>query len=140
FEMFFIERLPEERLGALRRRLLRVLRDVILATDDYRAMRTKANEVAAGLHDLAASQPAAGESVTADRHVGGFAEEIEEYAAFIDWLDADNFVFLGYREYRLVELSGETHLQVVPDSGLGILKRSEGSRYAEPVPLSAMAP
>ena len=140
FEMFFIERLPEEALPKLQARMKKVMRDVILATDDYPAMRAKAAEVAAGLHDLAASKPKPGEKITADQLAGGFPEEIEEYAAFIEWLDADNFVYLGYREYRLLEQDGETHLQVVPDSGLGILRGARGSRYQEPVPLSAMTP
>ena len=140
FEMFFIERLSEEQLPELEKRLKTVLNDVILATDDYRAMRSKAEEVAGSLHALAASGPTPGAMITADRSAGGFSEEIEEYAAFIEWLDEDNFVFLGYREYSLVELEDETHLQVVKDSGLGILSRTAGSRYRKPVPLSAMAP
>ncbi|HZJ09488.1 MAG TPA: hypothetical protein VFD39_07330, partial [Trueperaceae bacterium] len=139
FEMFFVERLPDERLERLERRLTRVLGDVILATADYRAMRAKAEAVAGRLHQLAASDPRPGEKINADQAAGGFAEEIEEYAAFIEWLDEDNFVYLGYREYQLLELAGQTHLQVVPDSGLGILRGIEGSRYQEPVPLSEMS-
>src|SRR5690606_41320350 len=65
-------------------------------------------------------------------------EEIQEAIAFLEWLTQDNFVFLGYREYRIVPVDGEPGLVVEPDSGLGILSDPSTSRAAEPVPLSSL--
>ena len=59
-----------------------------------------------------------------------------EYAAFMDWLADDNFVFLGYREYDIVEQNGTEQLLVDQDSGLGVLSKMQESAYTEPVPLS----
>ena len=44
-------------------------------------------------------------------------EEVDETVAFLEWLLRDNFIFLGYREYRF----RDDAISVVPDSGLGIL-------------------
>ena len=44
-------------------------------------------------------------------------EEVDETVAFLEWLLHDNFIFLGYREYRFRDGA----ISVVPDSGLGIL-------------------
>ena len=63
------------------------------------------------------------------------ADEFAEFAAFMDWLTADNFVFLGYREYDVLEYEGVQSLRVTPDSGLGILDK-QNSAYETPVPLS----
>ncbi len=72
------------------------------------------------------------------RIAGAFYDQsdIEEATALLDWLDDDNFVFLGYREYRLVDLDTNPAVKVVPDSGLGILSDDRRSTVADPVPLS----
>jgi len=48
------------------------------------------------------------------------ADEVAEAVQFMDWLLADNFTFLGMREYRFpdAELAGEPE----PGEGLGILR------------------
>ncbi|EIJ41010.1 NAD-specific glutamate dehydrogenase [Beggiatoa alba B18LD] len=48
--------------------------------------------------------------------------EVNETKAFLEWLQADHFTFLGYREYKLVKRDGEDELRVVAGSGLGILR------------------
>ncbi len=66
------------------------------------------------------------------------SEEIEEAVAFLTWLLDLNFVFLGYREYR-IEGTGEGRtVRAVPDSGLGLLADVTSSRFAAPVPISAL--
>ena len=47
-------------------------------------------------------------------------EEIAEATQFLEWLVANNFTFLGVREYALT--GDERGYEVVPDSGLGILR------------------
>ncbi len=130
FEMYFVEREDDpERLAALRRAVERVLTDVILSTDDYDAMQAKAAEVATYLRDLR----------TLDGENGPFAErgeELEEYAAFLEWLVDGSFVFLGYREYDIFDADDGRYLRVTPDSGLGVLRKLADSAYREPVPIS----
>jgi glutamate dehydrogenase len=70
--------------------------------------------------------------------IGGSAysqEEVDEGVALLQWLDDDNFVFLGYREYRLIGEGEERSVQVVPGTGLGILAEDSRSTVREPVPL-----
>lgn len=67
-------------------------------------------------------------------------EETENATAFFEWLLDLNFVFLGYREYEIVEPDGEPNLRVVPDSGLGILRDDRVSTYSSPVALTDIDP
>jgi glutamate dehydrogenase len=91
-----------DQLRELERKLEIVLEQVRAAVDDWPAMRERARQAASGL------------------------ARSSEARAFVDWLEHDNFVFLGYREYDLVQSGGENHLRAVPGSGLGIL-RGEGT-------------
>ena len=123
-----IERVSDEDLLVrIRDDIRRRLEDVVLATDDFRAMQAALAEVEEELSDRL---PVAG-----DRR-----DEVEEARAFLEWLGDDAFVFLGYRSYRFGEGEGERYVQVEPGSGLGILRREEGSTYTEPVPFSQLAP
>ncbi len=126
YELYFIEREDDpSALDALEAALREVLTDVILATDDYRALREKTRELSAYLRSLSrrASPPSP-------------PEELAEYADFMTWLDEDNYVFLGYREYDILDEKGVPHLQLTPESGLGILSKIQESAYQETVPLS----
>ncbi len=59
-------------------------------------------------------------------------EEIYETTSFLRWLLDGNFVFLGYREYRISGSGPERALSVVPGSGLGILGDHNESAFATP--------
>src|SRR5918995_1132844 len=86
------------KLHELELHLERVIDEVRLAVEDWRAMRTEALDAAAELR----SGPCPAGS-----------EDVEEAAAFLEWLEAHNFTFLGYREYD----------EDGPDGpGLGILR------------------
>ena len=88
--------------------LRRVLSDVRESVEDWPRMRGTALALA---EDLAARPPS---SLP--------AEESAEAAALLAWLAEDNFTFLGYREYDLVEDSGGERLRAIPGTGLGILR------------------
>jgi len=45
-----------------------------------------------------------------------------ESIAFLQWLTANHFVFLGYREYQINEQQGAHGFSVIEGSGLGILR------------------
>ena len=63
-------------------------------------------------------------------------DEVDETVAFLEWLLQDNFIFLGYREYRIAEDT----ITVVPGSGLGILADEASSAFARPQPLEELPP
>ncbi|MDQ1485663.1 MAG: glutamate dehydrogenase, partial [Actinomycetota bacterium] len=92
----------------LRQDVVRVLRDVREAVEDWPRMRSLAERAAA---DLESAPPS---SVPKD--------ETAEVAEFLRWLAADHFTFLGYREYRLVIDQGEEALAVAAGTGLGVLR------------------
>ena len=71
-------------LDELAAALTRVLAEVRLAVEDWRAMRRACLDAIA---DLAASR----------------SPSLAEYDDFLRWLEADHFTFLGHRRYRYVE-------------------------------------
>src|ERR671934_28029 len=56
-------------------------------------------------------------------------DEIHESAEFLSWLTDDNFIYLGYREYQLVEMDGEQAASIIPGSGLGIMSDDSRSSF-----------
>ena len=108
-------------VAALVDRLRANLTQVIWATDDYGAMRNKAEEIADELRSGSLPRP--------------WSADVDEFAAFLDWLGQKNFVFLGYREYEFRGQGSERIAQVRRGSGLGILRREESSHYFQPRPL-----
>jgi glutamate dehydrogenase len=94
------------------------LRQVLLATDDYRAMRGRVEALAAELRSRPLPSP--------------WGEDAEEVAALLDWLGRKNFVYLGYREYQYEGSGGARRAVARRGSGLGILRDEARSRYRTP--------
>jgi glutamate dehydrogenase len=94
-------------LEGLRRSIEKVLEQVRAATEDWQAMRGRA----IALTEEFDEHPPPVEAATTS-----------ETKAFLNWLANDNFTFLGYREYDLVEEAGDAVLKPVEGSGLGILR------------------
>src|SRR5690606_2275762 len=89
--------------------LERTLADVRAAVEDWQPMRERLAEAS---RELARSR--------------GAPEPLRaEACAFLDWLAADHFTLLGYREYRLRRGKDVDTLHPVPGTGLGILRRDE---------------
>ncbi|MBX3144333.1 MAG: NAD-glutamate dehydrogenase [Trueperaceae bacterium] len=147
FEMFFINRVDDpDVLRRIEKGVADVLRDVILATSDYRALRLRSQATAVYLRELAAR---ADDSANAPFKAGdealgptlGVSEgDLLEAAEFMEWLDDDNFIFLGYREYEIVDVAGEPGLRAGQESSLGILKKLGASAYRDAVPLKDLPP
>ncbi|HVM96939.1 MAG TPA: NAD-glutamate dehydrogenase domain-containing protein [Candidatus Acidoferrales bacterium] len=106
---------------ALTQQISDCLGDVVLATNDYQAMRHKAEELADELRTRALPRP--------------WNADVDELAAFLDWLGNKNFVFLGYREYRFSGQGGERSGAVRAGSGLGLLRKEARSNYVATRPL-----
>src|SRR3546814_6925300 len=49
----------------------------------------------------------------------------QEAGEFMRWIAADNFTFLGYREYEVTNADGDRVLRAIDGSGLGILRSNE---------------
>ncbi len=94
-------------LAEIESNLVRVLTDTRRAVEDWPLMRDRMREVAAGLD---------ADSLPIDDR------DVAETRELLEWLADDHFIFLGYREYRLVEADGEEMIEAVADSGLGILR------------------
>jgi NAD-specific glutamate dehydrogenase len=115
---------PDADLDRLSARLRDLIADVVRATTDFEAMHARLADLATELR-------------FAD-WAGGDDPWAQEVADFIDWLLDENLVILGVREYQT---SGDPPvLQVVADSGLGLLRDTSTSRFAEPVPLDRLEP
>ncbi len=100
-------------LEALRQGLARVLGDVRAAVEDWPKMRQRLAEIIAGIER---EPPPLDPGDTA------------EHCAFLEWIAADNFTLLGYREYQFVRENGDELMRIVPGSGIGILRETGGER------------
>ncbi|MDY6948129.1 MAG: NAD-glutamate dehydrogenase, partial [Pseudomonadota bacterium] len=121
WQHFEIDRLgAPERLQELEQKLLRTLEDVRLAVADWNVMRQRATELA---NEIERDNP------------GVQPNEAREAKALLDWMAANHFTFLGYRQYQLKRGRSEDLLVPMPETGLGILRARKGYR-AEPTVLT----
>ncbi len=95
------------RLAEIQSGLARVLADVRIAVQDWRAIHAKVAEV---LRELESDPPPLPR------------EEVEETKEFLLWVSDDHFTFLGYREYDFAGEGEGATLQLGAGSGLGILR------------------
>ncbi len=114
-----------DRLARLATGVQERLEDVQLVTDDFGAMRERAEATAAELDRLAG---------------GERATEAAAAAEFVRWLVDGSFVFLGSREYVLDGTGEATTVQQRAGSGLGLLRREERSVFVTPRRLTELAP
>ena len=111
----------------LRNEASRRLEDVIRVTDDFHPMIDAVNSTVVMLAESVGLLPE-------------LREELEEVQAFLRWIRDGAFVFLGYREYNIVELDAGPAIVVQPGSGLGVLRNEAESSFAEPVLVSETDP
>ncbi len=95
-------------IDALRAELLEVLADVRAAVEDHAAMRAS---VASALAALALTP----------------SPENRQIGEFLDWVAAENFVFLGYTHYDADAASGQLRREA--GGGLGLLRRTDHPRF-----------
>ncbi len=105
-----------QRLQLLCQRIQKVLSDVRTAVEDWPAMQQRMESVIAGLESA---------------NVPDEVAERDEIRTFLSWVAERNFIFLGCRDYDLIERDGEHLLCNVPNSGLGVL-RDDGTARISP--------
>jgi len=105
---------PRDRVSAdeLAADLRHVLDDVRVAVEDQQRM----GSVARRLADDLGGEPDSDEA---------------EYGDLLRWLADGNFLFLGYREYDLVQVEAGVGLRAVPGTGLGILRHHRKGRDSQ---------
>jgi glutamate dehydrogenase len=87
-----------------------VLGDVRHSVRDWRPMQAKLIEVI--------------ERIEKERATFAIPDdEIDESIEFLRWLADDHFVFLGYRQYDYRREQDDEFLQLIPESGLGVLSQ-----------------
>ncbi|HXW23390.1 MAG TPA: NAD-glutamate dehydrogenase, partial [Xanthobacteraceae bacterium] len=104
-----VERIEDDlRRTQVVRALELVLADVRVCVQDWRAMLTRVGELIAEIRN---NPP----------HLA--VDEIAEAVQFLEWLLANNFTFLGLREYSFPGVEGE--IEPKYETGLGILRGRE---------------
>ncbi|NOI31584.1 NAD-glutamate dehydrogenase [Vibrio coralliilyticus] len=97
----------KETMSSLKEELLKILTDTALVVQDWLLMVEKLEEVT---NQVAAQEGKV--EVERDRY--------EETIKFLRWLGDHNFTFMGYKEYDLVNVDGDTELRPTADKGLGL--------------------
>lgn len=116
-----IDRIVDKKAMAdLREDIERVLGDVRVAVADWRPTLKRVEDCLSELENYPANLDKA---------------EIEESRDFLRWLINNNFTFLGARDYKLIGDGTKRALQIIPGSGLGVLRDETNSAasktYAE---------
>lgn len=116
-----IDRISDETaMAALQSDIERVLGDVRVAVADWRKMHARVEGCLSELENNPPSLDLA---------------EIAESRDFLRWLINNNFTFLGARDYKLIGNGTNRALQIIPGSGLGVLRDESTSvtskSYAE---------
>lgn len=109
-----------ESLETLIHALDRVIHDARIAVVDWKKMVDRTH---VAIEEMETTKPPVTDS------------ELKEVSAFLEWMVNNHFTFLGYRQYDMVGEGEERALQLVPKSGLGVLRDTSHSRvkryYAE---------
>ncbi|WP_394938890.1 NAD-glutamate dehydrogenase [Psychromicrobium sp. YIM B11713] len=111
-----IGQLSDEGRQKLLEGLERILDDVRVSVQDWQAMRQKAVACAANLAKVPGNDQIA---------------DLQEAEELLNWMDAGNFTFLGYREYDLRNEDGEDVLVNREGSGLGLLRESRVAKQVQ---------
>ncbi len=105
---------PKPRHEAILKTLMGVLADVRASVEDWRTMRERCREL---IREIERNPPKLPRT------------EISEGIAFLEWLNDDNFTYLGYREYNLQGKGKSGVARIDPKSGLGLLRDMDYSVF-----------
>lgn len=99
--------IDSDAMDDLANNIQRVLQDVRVAVADWRKIVDRAEE---SLNELEKNPPPLDPA------------EISESKDFLRWLISNHFTFLGCRDYKLIGNETSRALQIIPGSGLGVLR------------------
>ncbi|MGF1711052.1 NAD-glutamate dehydrogenase [Vibrio kagoshimensis] len=102
-------------MTALKTELLDIFTDASLVVNDWLLMVEKLEEVTNQVEAQKETIPVDG-------------QRFDETLEFLRWLGEHNFTFMGYKEYDLVSIDGDTELQPTKDKGLGLFANDERVR------------
>ncbi|MEZ8721354.1 NAD-glutamate dehydrogenase [Vibrio pomeroyi] len=102
-------------MTALKTELLDIFTDTGLVVNDWLKMVERLKEVTNQVEKQK-------ETIPVD------AQRFDETLAFLRWLGEHNFTFMGYKEYDLVSVNGDTELQPTKEQGLGLFANSDRVR------------
>ncbi|WP_086775762.1 NAD-glutamate dehydrogenase [Vibrio coralliirubri] len=102
-------------MTALKTELLDIFTDTSLVVNDWLNMVEKLKEVTNQVEQQKETIPVDG-------------QRFDETLAFLRWLGEHNFTFMGYKEYDLVSVNGDTELQPTKEQGLGLFANSDRVR------------
>ncbi|NOI53081.1 NAD-glutamate dehydrogenase [Vibrio crassostreae] len=102
-------------MTALKTELLDIFTDTSLVVNDWLKMVERLEEVTNQVEKQKESIPVDG-------------QRFDETLAFLRWLGEHNFTFMGYKEYDLVSVNGDTELQPTKEQGLGLFANSDRVR------------
>ncbi len=105
------EQSSPEVLQAIADGITAVLNDVRLTVEDWGAMRAQCRDIEAGLEKAPPK--------------GIDAEMVAETQAFLHWLHDDHFTFMGYREINYQGTGKKARLEILSETGKGILRDPE---------------
>lgn len=97
----------QDDMKKLKASLIRVLGDVKIAVADWHSIMMKVEET---INELEINPPPFDSA------------EVNESKDFLHWLINNHFTFLGCRDYKLIGNGSNRALQVIPLSGLGVLR------------------
>lgn len=107
-----ISRQSDEALSAIRQAIFEKINVLDLVVKDWQAMRDKL---------FAVKQELTNSKLPDIQDSNSIHTNIIEIQAFLDWILNENFIFLGYREYRYTYEASGSEIYHQPDSGLGLL-------------------
>ncbi|MHB1947738.1 MAG: NAD-glutamate dehydrogenase [Gammaproteobacteria bacterium] len=99
-------------MEGLRNSIVKILGDARLAVCDWRKMLEKAEQ---SLQELEQNPPPLDPA------------EIAESKDFLRWLINNHFTFLGCRDYKLIGNETNRALQIIPGTGMGVLREDSAS-------------
>ncbi|AHC73633.1 NAD-glutamate dehydrogenase [Candidatus Endolissoclinum faulkneri L5] len=109
------EQTSSDALASIEEELAHVLQDVRSAVEDWQAMRRTMISVVIELEKLSPKN--------------NRKDDREEICAFLRWVEDNHFTFLGYRQYDYIGTGNDLHMEVVNNSGLGIIRAPEVSVF-----------
>ncbi|AFX98917.1 bacterial NAD-glutamate dehydrogenase family protein [Candidatus Endolissoclinum faulkneri L2] len=109
------EQTSSDDLASIEAELAHVLQDVRSAVEDWQAMRNTMINVIIELEKLSSKNEN--------------KDDLQEICAFLRWIEDNHFTFLGYRQYDYVGNGNNLRMEVVNNSGLGIIRAPEVSVF-----------